>query len=283
MPGLKAITANTDPAAKAHVYAEDDAAIFQSIVGADGVFDIGQKCAATILSNNQVRVEDGVVCIGGHFARIPYGDYADCSIANGQSGYNRNDIIVAKIVSTGFGGIDTMTCEVKQGEAGATASDPVITKGNMYAGELEREFPLYRVRIEGISIAGIDKLFNVIPTIPQTEERIKELEVKVDGLNSKITHTVTAINEQTTIKRQDCCEKNGVIYCHIRVTIPVIGYPGAWLLQTPVRPLGETVIHGVGANGIVRRFYINIQGILGNEDNIDVSGDYDISFVISNA
>lgn len=186
MPGLKAITANTDPAAKAHVYAEDDAAIFQSIVGADGVFDIGKKCAATILSNNQVRVEDGVVCIGGHFARIPYGDYADCSIANGQSGYNRNDIIVAKIVSTGFGGIDTMTCEVKQGEAGVTASDPTITKGNMYAGELEREFPLYRVRIEGLSIAGVDQLFDVIPTIPQTEERIVALEKKADELNSNI-------------------------------------------------------------------------------------------------
>ena len=191
MPGLKAITANTDPAAKAHVYAEDDAAIFQSIVGADGVFDIGQKCAATILSNNQVRVEDGVVCIGGHFARIPYGDYADFSIANGQSGYNRNDIIVAKIVSTGFGGIDTMTCEVKQGEAGVTALDPSITKGNMYAGELEREFPLYRVRIEGLSIAGVDQLFDVIPTIPQTEERIVALEKKADELNSKTVHFIT--------------------------------------------------------------------------------------------
>lgn len=102
-------------------------------------------------------------------------------------------------------------------------------------------------------------------------------------INSKTTHTVTVRDEQVTIKQQNCCEKNGVVYCHMCVTLPVINYIGAWLLQTPVRPLGETPIHGICANGIVRRFYINAQGILGNKDNIDVSGDYDISFVIPNA
>ena len=42
--GLKGLTVNTAPEAEPHIYAEDDAAIYQAICGSDGVFDIGQKC-----------------------------------------------------------------------------------------------------------------------------------------------------------------------------------------------------------------------------------------------
>lgn len=53
MAGLKGITVNTAPEAEPHIYAEDDAAIFQSIFGEDGVSSIGQACKATVLSNNK--------------------------------------------------------------------------------------------------------------------------------------------------------------------------------------------------------------------------------------
>ena len=57
MGELKGITINTDPAAEAHIYAEDDAAIYQSIVGSDGVMMIGQQCESQVISNNKVRVK----------------------------------------------------------------------------------------------------------------------------------------------------------------------------------------------------------------------------------
>lgn len=168
MSGLKPITVNTDPAAEAHIYAEDDAAIYQSIVGSDGVMSIGQQCASQVISNNKVRIKDGVLVVGGHFARIPYGDYIDCEIANGQSGRNRNDIIVAKFVTTGSGGIDTYTCEVKQGSSTTgTATDPALTQNDLYQAGKIREMPLYRVKIEGLSIVKVEQMFDLIPTIPQ--------------------------------------------------------------------------------------------------------------------
>ena len=89
MSGLKGITVNTAPEAEAHILAEDDAAIYQSIVGVDGVFNVGQKLKATIESNNLVTIADGVLCVGGHFARIQFGDKIECQIANGQTGKNR--------------------------------------------------------------------------------------------------------------------------------------------------------------------------------------------------
>ncbi len=176
MSGLKPITVNTDPAAEAHIYAEDDAAIYQSIFGSDGVLTIGQQCESQVISNNKVRVKDGVIVVGGHIARIPYGDYIDCEIANGQSGKNRNDIIIAKFVTTGSGGIDTYTSEVKQGAATTgDAKDPVLTQNDLYESGKVREMPLYRVKIEGLSIVGVEQMFDLVPTIPMINAYLSDI------------------------------------------------------------------------------------------------------------
>lgn len=178
MSGLKPITVNTPTADEAHIYAEDDASIYLSLFGGDGVSTNGQSCKATVLSNNKVRIADGIICVGGHFARIPYGDYIDCEIENGQSGKNRNDIIVARFETTGTGGIDTYTCEVKKGTAGSTATDPEIVQEDLYKAGKVRELPLYRVKIEGLSITAVEQLF----TLRKTNE---ELEKELVSLNSK--------------------------------------------------------------------------------------------------
>lgn len=163
--GLKGLTINTPPEDPAHIFAEDDAAIFQSIAGEDGVFTLGQQCKATTLSNNKIRIADGVVIIGGHFARIPYGEYEDCEIENGESGKKRNDIIVAVFETTGTGGIDKMHCIVKKGVAGSAAVDPELKQDDIYNNGKIRELPLYRVKIEGLSIVAVEQLFTILPNL----------------------------------------------------------------------------------------------------------------------
>lgn len=186
---------NTPTAEEAHIYAEDDAAVYLSMFGGDGVSTNGQSCKATVLSNNKVRIADGVICVGGHFARIPYGDYIDCEIENGQSGKKRNDIIVARFETTGTGGIDTYTCEVKKGEAGATATDPEIVQEDLYKAGKVRELPLYRVKIEGLSITAVEQLF----TLRKTNE---ELEKELASLNSK---TIQIIKNNDSQQIYDLC------------------------------------------------------------------------------
>ena len=177
--GLKGITVNTAAEAEAHIYAEDDAAIYQSILGMDAVADIGQQCKAMVISNNKIRVSDGVVVVGGHVARIPYGEYEDCEIANGQTGKNRNDLIVARFETTGTGGVDKMTCKVYQGAAGSTAADPSITQDNIYQNGKVREFPLYRVRIEGLNIVAVDQLFTVLPSMATINKDLADTSDKI--------------------------------------------------------------------------------------------------------
>lgn len=174
--GFKGITVNTSPEAEPHIYAEDDAAIYQSIVGSDGVMSIGQQFKATVLTNNKIRIGDGVLFVGGHFARTPYAAYDDMEVANGRSGMNRNDLIVARIESTGSGGIDTMELKVLQGTATvSTATDPAITQEEMYGGGKVREYPLYRVKLEGLTIKAVEALYDIIPTIPNLNDEVKEL------------------------------------------------------------------------------------------------------------
>lgn len=177
---LKGITVNTAPEAEAHVYAEDDAAIFQSMFGSDGVLEVGQECESQVISNNKVRIKDGVIIVGGHIARIPYGEYVDCEIANGQSGKKRNDIIIGKFTTTGSGGIDTMTCEVKQGAAvTGTAEDPELTQNDIYQGGKIREMPLYRIKLDGLSITGVEPMFDLIPSIPTLNASLSDLTNKI--------------------------------------------------------------------------------------------------------
>lgn len=176
---LKALTANTAPEENAHILAEDDAAIFQSMFGEDGVLEIGQQMKATVISNNKVRVADGFVCIGGHIARTVYGDYTDLTIENGESGKNRNDLIIGTFSTTGAGGIDTMQLTVKKGAAGTAATDPALTQGNLYTGSKLREVPLWRVKIEGLSITKVEQLFEIVPSIPTLKKELESLNGKL--------------------------------------------------------------------------------------------------------
>lgn len=200
MSGLKPITVNTPTAEEANIYAEDDASVYLSMFGGDGVSTNGQSCKATVLSNNKVRIADGIICVGGHFARIPYGDYIDCEIENGQSGKNRNDIIVARFETTGTGGIDTYTCEVKKGTAGTTATDPEIVQEDLYKAGKVRELPLYRVKIEGLSITAVEQLFTLRKTNEELEKELASLNSKIKNFNTdKTLWSGSVINENVEL------------------------------------------------------------------------------------
>lgn len=182
--GFKPLTYNTPPEEEAHIFAEDDAAIFQSIFGEDGVFAIGDRMKATVINNNQVRVGNGILCVGGHIGRTVYGDYSDMTIENGEISKNRNDIITAVFSTTGEKGIDEFKIEVKKGTPGVVAEDPELTKENLYEGGKLREFQLWRVKLEGINIIGVEQMFKIIPKIPDLEEKIELLNGKIKEQNT---------------------------------------------------------------------------------------------------
>lgn len=196
--GFKGITITTSEESLGNITAADDAAIFQSLIGSDGVLNIGSKFATTVISNNKVRVADGVMCVGGHMGRTAYGDYNDMTIENGVSGQNRNDIIYAKFLTSGSA--DTFTLDVKKGTGTTgTATDPALTQGVLYENATLREFPLWRVKLKGLSITAVEQMFTLVPSIP-------ELEAKYGELNSNLIENLT--DSATNIS-------SGIIYFRI--------------------------------------------------------------------
>ena len=260
MAGMKGITINTAPEAEPHIYAEDDAAIYQAIFGGDGVSTIGQACKATVLSNNKVRIADGVICVGGHMARIPYGEYCDCEITNGQSGKNRNDIIVAKFLTTGTGGIDTMTCEVKEGVADTTATDPTLTRDDVYTGGKIRECPLYRVKIEGLSIVAVEQLFDLKPTAEELKELIDETDSEIKILNSKTSYNFDSL--YWTNPTYHITKKSGIIHidyhCVVSGGVPGVSFLVA-KLPSSICPKNTIKSQAWTANGSSQRHGASIE------------------------
>ena len=193
---FKPVTVNTPPAQAAHILAEDDAAIYGGLLGQDCVLPLGQKLKATVISNNKVRIADGVVSVGGHIGRVISGDYEDMTIANGVSGKKRNDIIAARFIAGASGGADTYKLVVVQGTAGTAASDPVTVKGDLYSGDKQRDYPLWRVKIEGLSIVKVEQMYKVGVSDAELLERMTEM-------NRSLTEKITAINSSLVTISQE--------------------------------------------------------------------------------
>lgn len=183
---FKPLTVSTPIGEKAHVLAEDDAALYDGIFGEDCVLKLGEQFASKTISNNVIRVMDGVVVVGGHVGRIIKGDYEDMMIDNGIADQKRNDLIVVRFQSGGTGGADTYSLVVVKGTPGSTAKDPAIVQEDLYAGGKRRDYPLYRVRIENLSVVGVDKLFKVNRNFKVLVEELDKTREKIDSVNQTL-------------------------------------------------------------------------------------------------
>lgn len=174
--GFKPLTYKNAPGEEPHITPEDDAAIYESIVGTDGVFTVGEQFKATVINNNKVRIGNGVLNVGGHMGRTTYGDYVDVTIENGVSEQNRNDLIIARFV---IGDTDTYELDVKKGVSGKEAVDPELIQEDLYNGGKTREYPLYRVKIEGLSIVKVEQMLEIRPTIPMLNKYLSDISDKL--------------------------------------------------------------------------------------------------------
>lgn len=155
---MKIITGATG---QAHVNAADDGALYAALFGTSQfVLPIENQLEAEVIATTWIRIKSGDVMVHGRHARIPHGTYDELTIDNGTSGYKRNDIIVCHYEETD--GIESMVLKVLKGTpTTGTPKDPDVIEGNILNGDSVHEFPLYRVRLNGINLDGLDKLFSV--------------------------------------------------------------------------------------------------------------------------
>lgn len=168
-----------------HVTADNAGHFNAQLVGEDSfVFGSGKKFEFNINSNNEIRVYDGQGCVNGRHFEMPSGTYEDLPISNGAQNMERNDLIVARYSIDPDTGIESISLAVIEGEpSSSTPSDPAYNGGSVLENAPTVDFPLYRVKIVGLSIESVDTLFS---TKVNLQKQISTLDTKVSELNLKM-------------------------------------------------------------------------------------------------
>ena len=153
-----------------HVTAED-AGVLNAVILGPGqyVMDYSNELQALVVSNNLVRVLDGVIMMQGRQIRIEENTNVELPIENGTSGYKRNDLIVARYTKDASTGVEEANLVVIKGTATTgDAADPTYTSGNILAGAIQNDMPLYRIPIDGINVQEPVVLFQTIGNVAES-------------------------------------------------------------------------------------------------------------------
>lgn len=155
-----------------HIQSADQGSFNASFFGGgEFVMEAGNQFEASIMDNNTVRILDGDALMKGRHLRIEPNTYADVNIQTGTAGVNRNDLIVFQYVKDSASGVEDSSIVVIKGtETEGTATDPEYTDSDILGGATFNQMPMYRVKVEGVVLTGIEPLFTVIPTYKKLAE-----------------------------------------------------------------------------------------------------------------
>lgn len=195
-----------------HVTSNNDGEFNQAIFGNDlVVFKNGESLNAIVVDNNTIRVSDGDLVLQGRHALIEPNTTEDIIIETGAVGVNRNDLIVARYVLDTATGYENITLEVLKGaETSGAAVDPEITTGDIRTGSQLVEAALYRVKIEGINIVALEKLFTVTDNLIDMIINLKEENSK---LNSNMSaNAFGQVVDLTKVTKPYTLERDGYLY-----------------------------------------------------------------------
>jgi len=145
-----------------HITPRRDADYWAAIAGTKDDFvvaGVGHEFALEVVSNNEIVMSSGQLVMCGVRAAIDFGETETFAIKNGTQGTTRNDLIVCRYEKDMNSLFETTTEHVIEGPN--NSGDPAVTTGDMSQGAVKHEMLLYRIRLNGINIVGVDKLFNV--------------------------------------------------------------------------------------------------------------------------
>ena len=233
----------TGYAGEEHVTSADQGSFNAAIMGeGEFVLERGNQFAASIISNNKVRVLDGDILMQGRQIRLVEDTYEELNFENGTQGYKRNDLIVARYTKDSTTGIETSSLVVIKGTpAESSPVDPEYTHGDIiHEHDLLNEMPLYRVPFDG---------FNTVPTwetlktetvselTEQVEQLIENANNEIDEAIGELCKIVVTTDEQLVGQTITCTQGTRTYAAVVDNTQTVtFGVPvlGTWTLHNPI-------------------------------------------------
>lgn len=182
-----------------HVTAEQDRDINIGIFGAESyVLRTGSRLKAEVSSNNEIKIRDGVIMHQGCAASIKKNTYDSLTIVNGSQGMKRIDLIVARYSRNQSTKVESLTLKVIQGTpVTGTPSAPGYTTGDIQAGDLVADMPLYQVVINGLNITEVKQVFNTVDTVAELNSKLeKKTDTTTLGFGVSETFTGQYLNSK---------------------------------------------------------------------------------------
>lgn len=133
-----------------------------------GILHAGSRMTAEIISNNEIKINDGILCNYGRFMRIVGSETV--RIENGSSGVKRTDLIVARFTTTGTK--ETHTLTVIKGPAGG--AEPSYNQTDIYSGTGTRDLVLYAVHLNGLNITSVERKCQEYMSIRELTETVSK-------------------------------------------------------------------------------------------------------------
>lgn len=200
MSNMRIITGSTGTT---HVTSQDDRSLNACIYSQDNVvFNIGSKFAHTVVDNNTIIIADGDLLLQGCHARIDYNLSEEVAIDTGALGMKRVDFICARYSIDTSTGYESVNLHVVKGTASASEYvDPEVEDGLLREGAQTVDFPLYRVKLNGINIEDVEQLFT-----PQSSLNSNLTQLKT---NSNIEYVEDVLIDTTSLIAQRQYEIEG--------------------------------------------------------------------------
>lgn len=171
-----------------HVTAEQDRDVNIGIFGAESyVLRTGSQLKAEVSSNNEIKVRDGVIMHQGCAASIKKNTYDSLTIANGSQGMKRVDLIVARYSRDQNTKEESLVLKVIQGtpkESGPAV--PGYTTGDIQAGDLIADMPLYQVTLNGLNITEVKQLFATQDSIAELSSNLANIKADLIKANNSL-------------------------------------------------------------------------------------------------
>ena len=152
----------------AEVSAELHGYMYLALYDYQGILHAGSRMTAEIISNNEIKINDGILCNYGRFMRIVGSETV--RIENGTSGVKRTDLIVARFNTNGTK--ETHTLTVIKGPAGG--AEPSYNQTDIYSGTGTRDLVLYAVHLNGLNIESVERKCQEYMSIRELMENVSK-------------------------------------------------------------------------------------------------------------
>lgn len=152
----------------AEVSAELHGYMYLALYDYQGILHAGSRMTAEIISNNEIKINDGILCNYGRFMRIVGSETV--RIENGSSGVKRTDLIVARFTTTSTN--ETHTLTVIKGSAGG--AEPSYNQTDIYSGTGTRDLVLYAVHLNGLNIVSVERKCQEYMSIRELTETVSK-------------------------------------------------------------------------------------------------------------